>query len=270
MQMEKAAAPATDYLHMEEPQPAGFKAGLSPKFVDSVLAGGALAATSSLLHLTDILLGDYAPPFFCVPLLPSGLLFFAGPVPPPAKAFFLCTIIAWISGYLIYLSGPEDNGFKACLVAGVLLKLFKTSNNFFVPTVGLAATLLSDPTKYLSSPLGALKFLFCPWLLGHALLYAAAHGAAIMRKRVRMQIKKREFKARFANLGDAELRRVFLRYDTSGDGFLQAGELKYAWQAATGEPMTEEDAEDLVKSIDADGNGEIDVDEFIALVRDQM
>ena len=41
-------------------------------------------------------------------------------------------------------------------------------------------------------------------------------------------------------------------------------------QAATGEPMTEEDAEDLVKSIDADGNGEIDVDEFIALVRDQM
>lgn len=34
--------------------------------------------------------------------------------------------------------------------------------------------------------------------------------------------------------------------------------------------MTEEDAEDLVKSIDADGNGEIDVDEFIALVRDQM
>ena len=97
-------------------------------------------------------------------------------------------------------------------------------------------------------------------------------------------------------------------------GFLQAGELKYAWQAswipppptprspafprrqqralpslppccrlrlrvataaalpqaATGEPMTEEDAEDLVKSIDADGNGEIDVDEFIALVRDQM
>ena len=144
MQMEKAAAPATDYLHMEEPQPAGFKAGLSPKFVDSVLAGGALAVTSSLLHLTDILLGDYAPPFFCVPLLPSGLLFFAGPVPPPAKAFFLCTIIAWISGYLIYLSGPEDNGFKACLVAGVLLKLFKTSNNFFVPTVGLAATLLSD------------------------------------------------------------------------------------------------------------------------------
>merc|ERR1712028_321977 len=28
-------------------------------------------------------------------------------------------------------------------------------------------------------------------------------------------------------------------YDTSGDGFLQSGELRFAWQAATGEAMTE-------------------------------
>ena len=34
--------------------------------------------------------------------------------------------------------------------------------------------------------------------------------------------------------------------------------------------MTEEDADTLVRSIDTDGNGEVDVDEFIALIRDAM
>lgn len=34
--------------------------------------------------------------------------------------------------------------------------------------------------------------------------------------------------------------------------------------------MVEEDAEQLVRSIDADGNGEIDVDEFLALVHDSI
>jgi Ca2+-binding EF-hand superfamily protein len=34
--------------------------------------------------------------------------------------------------------------------------------------------------------------------------------------------------------------------------------------------MTEEDADTLVRSIDTDGNGEVDVDEFITLIRDAM
>ena len=34
--------------------------------------------------------------------------------------------------------------------------------------------------------------------------------------------------------------------------------------------MSDDDADAMVRSIDADGNGEIDVDEFIALVRDNL
>ena len=92
--------------------------------------------------------------------------------------------------------------------------------------------------------------------------------AAIGRRRVRVMLSKSRFQASFAKLSNDALRDVFRRYDTSGDGFLQAGELKFAWQAVTGEEMGESDADALVKSIDTDGNGEIDVDEFIALVRD--
>lgn len=63
---------------------------------------------------------------------------------------------------------------------------------------------------------------------------------------------------------------VRLGFDTSGDGFLQAGELKYAWQIVTGEEMTDAEAQAMVESVDTDGNNEIDPDEFIALVRENM
>ena len=32
-------------------------------------------------------------------------------------------------------------------------------------------------------------------------------------------------------MGDEKLKEVFDKYDTSGDGYLQAGELKFAWRA---------------------------------------
>ena len=51
---------------------------------------------------------------------------------------------------------------------------------------------------------------------------------------------------------------------------MQAGELKYAWKVATGDEMSEVEADELLRSIDTDGNGEIDVDEFKALVRDHL
>ena len=69
---------------------------------------------------------------------------------------------------------------------------------------------------------------------------------------------------------DDKIREVFNRYDTSGDGFLQAGELKFAWQVVTGEEMSEAEAQALVESVDTDGNNEIDPDEFIALIRENM
>ena len=100
-----------------------------------------------------------------------------------------------------------------------------------------------------------------------------AHAAARGRRRLRTALSIARFKAELAtaaDAGDDALRAAFVRFDTSGDGFLQPGELKYAWKAATGEVMSDDDADAMVRSIDADGNGEIDVDEFIALVRDHL
>ena len=259
---------ATAYVSFEKV--ASLVERISPKKLDSVLAGLGLALSACALRMVDSALGHYdVLPFFAVPSLSSGLLFFAGPVPPPGRAFILCTIKAWACAYLIFLLPITDAAFKASLTAGALLTLFKLSNHFFVPTVGLAAVLLTDPTgKLLSSPLIGLKFLAAPWLLCHGLLFAAAHVVAIGRRRVRVELSRSRFKRSFAALSNDALREVFERYDTSADGFLQAGELKYAWWAVTGEEMSEADADALVKSIDTDGNGEIDVEEFIALVHD--
>lgn len=212
---------------------------LSPRHLDSVLAGLGLALTCLALHGADIALGSYAPPFFAVPCAASGLLFFAGPVPPPPRAFVFCTGLAWVCGCATVLLPFGDPASKAALLAGTLLVLFKLSNNFFVPTLGLAAALLTDPTGQLqASPLLAIRFLIAPWLLGHSLLYVASCLVAMLRKRVRILLSKQKLKQRFANMGDSDLREVFRRYDTSGDGYLQAGELKFAWQAGWKQSLT--------------------------------
>ena len=261
---------STDYTKQFDTPDKALLLCVSPRVVDAVLAGVSLAGSACMLHWIDRLLGAYAPPFFAVPLMPSGLLFFAGPVPPPKRAFLWCTLLAWVFGIVIYFSGPEDAAIKAALMGGLLLVFFKTTNNFFVPTLGLAVGLISDPGHLLDSPLDALKFLACPWLLGHGVLYAMALIAANGRRRVRMHLMRSKLRANFEHLGASELSHVFRRYDTSGDGFLQAGELRFAWQAATSELMSLEDADTLVRSIDTDGNGEVDVDEFAALVRDAL
>lgn len=252
---------------------------VSPKAVDAAAAGLALTLCALLLRGIDVAteaVGSHPLPVFAVPILPSSLLFFAGPTPPPARGFLLCTIFAWAAALGInYVDFHDDfdEPTAAALVVGVLLALFKATNNFFVPTVGLVAALVVDPTRGLEDPLAALKFLAAPWLAGHALMYALAHGAARGRRRLRTALSIARFKAELAtaaDAGDDALRAAFARFDTSGDGFLQPGELKYAWKAATGEQMSDDDADAMVRSIDADGNGEIDVDEFIALVRDNL
>ena len=260
-----------DQKEAEKPAPS-LMMQISPKHVDAVLAGVCLAFTIGMLHWADRMVSDGTPAgyFFAPPLMSSSFLFFAGPVPPPIRAFLLCSVIAFIGGIAVYFSGSEDTGFKLGVMGGLLLTLFKISNNFFVPTLGLAIGFITTPATLLASPLAALKFLACPWLLGHGCLYGMALASSNLRREVRMRLMRSKLRANFEHLGDSELTTVFHRYDTSGDGFLQSGELRFAWQAATGEAMTEEDADTLVRSIDTDGNGEVDVDEFITLIRDAM
>ena len=55
--------------------------------------------------------------------------------------------------------------------------------------------------------------------------------------------------------------------DADGGGALDNKELVQAWQKATGEELTPEQAQEMIDEVDEDHNGTLDQDEFIALIR---
>ncbi|XP_006645374.1 putative calcium-binding protein CML19 [Oryza brachyantha] len=65
----------------------------------------------------------------------------------------------------------------------------------------------------------------------------------------------------------AEFRRVFTAFDRDADGKISAAELRLCMKAALGEDMSAEEAEALVSSADADGDGLLDEEEFTRLVQ---
>ena len=60
---------------------------------------------------------------------------------------------------------------------------------------------------------------------------------------------------------DAEMERVFLRFDQNRDGGLDAREVRVLMEAS-GQVMTLRDAKLIVFEADEDGNGRIDAEEF--------
>ena len=145
------------------------------------------------------------------------------------------------------------------------------SGAFFVPTVGLAAHLAQGHIGhagahggrlYLPSTLG---YLLTPWLLGHLALYALAHVTSAGRQQLRLALLpdwKRQLlggSGASRHAREAKLKETFSRFDTSGDGFLDATELKLALRFVTGEEVSLDDCERIVRSMDTDGDGVIDV-----------
>jgi Ca2+-binding EF-hand superfamily protein len=63
---------------------------------------------------------------------------------------------------------------------------------------------------------------------------------------------------------EGRLRDIFARFDTSGDGYLDAHELKLALRFVTGEDLGLEICERIVRAMDTDGDGVIDFHEFKA------
>jgi len=61
------------------------------------------------------------------------------------------------------------------------------------------------------------------------------------------------------------LRKFFLEADVDGSGFLDAGELYNAINKM-GTEVSKDDVIELMMELDADGNGQIDIDEFTSLV----
>lgn len=96
------------------------------------------------------------------------------------------------------------------------------------------------------------------------MIWTAALATSEMRAQCRYALTKAGFRS-LSHLGDGELRAVFDRYDTSGDGFLDALELRLALRAVLGTDRPLKECRKLVAAIDADGNGVVEFDEFKAV-----
>jgi len=271
------------------------------KLADAAMAAVGLVCSLGSLHALDRaellspLLSCFSPP-----MLSSAIILFAGPTPPPLGTFVVGTAGAFLMGttvHLMLVSAIAGSTGAQCLAAGLLLFYFKVSGAFFVPTVGLAAHLaqgrMGQAQGHMAQAQGhlaqghwtpahagghggrshldfppTLGYLLAPWLLGHLALYALAHVTSAGRQQLRLALLpdwKRQLlggSGASRHAREAKLRETFSRFDTSGDGFLDATELKLALRFVTGEEVSLEDCERIVRSMDTDGDGVIDFHEF--------
>jgi len=64
---------------------------------------------------------------------------------------------------------------------------------------------------------------------------------------------------------EEEIREAFLLFDNDGNGFISAAELRHV-MTNLGETLTDEEVEELMHEADANGDGQIDYDEFVKLM----
>ena len=65
---------------------------------------------------------------------------------------------------------------------------------------------------------------------------------------------------------EEELRLAFKAFDYNGDGYINADTLRYI-MTALGDKWSEEEADEIIKEIDVDENGQLNYEEFIAMVK---
>lgn len=107
-------------------------------------------------------------------------------------------------------------------------------------------------------PFRPIGYLLVPWAVGHAALYGAATVVARIRQRVRLALIP-DWKAQLlggtgadASARAAKLAATFQRFDTSGDGFLDSMELKLALRSITGEDLSVDDCERIIRTMDTE------------------
>lgn len=247
---------------------------LTSRNADIAIAGIGLAGSIALLGVLQDAVGVK---LFVPPMMASGIIFFAGPAPPNPKGFLfgtLCSCTLSVGLILLlqeYIPPVAADGVSA----GVLLMWYKASGAMFPPAAVLAGTLAATIQKEVQTTNAeslsvALQFICFPWLGGHALLYAAARALAPVRSAARVSLSKDQFTEALRALTDDELKQTFDTFDTSGDGAIDAIELKVALKMATGAELDLDDCEKLVGLADADGTGALDFDEFKAVCRQEI
>lgn len=250
---------------------------LGPKAADTALAGLGLAASCSVLGLLQPVLGV---PLFAPPMMASGVIFFYGPEPPSPKGFLggtLCSATLSL-GTLAALSRVAPPVVAQGAAAGTLLMWYKATSAVFPPAAVLAGALTAASVGGAASGAkgasavclrSAARYLAFPWLAGHAFLYGCAHAMASVRAAARVAMTTRQL-ASLTSHTDERLVEIFSSFDTSGDGALDADELKVALRVALGLDLSRDDCEQLISAADKDGTGTVDFAEFKAVCSQQL
>ena len=92
----------------------------------------------------------------------------------------------------------------------------------------------------------------------------ATHGAVLGAKSFSKSVSSPAILDGVGGRHEGRLHEIFARFDTSGDGYLDAHELKLALRFVTGEDLGLEICERIVRAMDTDGDGVIDFHEFKA------
>ncbi|KAJ2044017.1 hypothetical protein H4S04_006453 [Coemansia sp. S16] len=70
----------------------------------------------------------------------------------------------------------------------------------------------------------------------------------------------------FDNNEEEELKEAFRVFDKDGNGFISAAELRHAL-TNLGEKLTQEEVDEMIQEADVNGDGQIDYDEFVKMMR---
>jgi calmodulin len=72
-----------------------------------------------------------------------------------------------------------------------------------------------------------------------------------------------------ASFTDDKLRMLFNAFDQDGNGFISKGELKELFSKMVG-TITDETVDEMIDGADIDGDGELNYEEFLAMIRTLM
>jgi len=196
------------------------------KVIDTFIGGLGLFAAISMLGVLEPRLGIK---LFVPPMMASGIIFFA-PNAPPDPFGFLSGTTAGVSicSFMLALLSPRlPAAVAAGGAAGALLVWYKSTNSIFPPAAVLSV-LMAQSVAASSTATGvarwaaSLNFVAAPWVAGHVLLYGSAMATSVVRQNVSMHLGLQKLR----DVPAAKLRDVFKKYDISGDGELDAVELK--------------------------------------------
>lgn len=230
------------------------------KIADGIVAGLGVVLSFAAM---EALQQAFGLSLIVAPMMASTIIFFTAAAPPNPKGLLLgtlgCSTISAVLNSLATAAFSPAVGMGAA--AAALMLWFKMTGCIFPPTAVLCMLMMGKPSPY--------SFVLCTWLPGHACLYAGAMATSVLRGLARKALKKAEVRS-LGGLSRAQLKDTFAKYDTSGDGTLDAHELKLALRVVTGASVPMTACVELIGKLDRNGNGVIDFSEFMNISKEKL